>query len=120
MVSDSELAEKVLEFLSGSDLKKTTNNIVIHKLESDFGVDLSHRKPFVRHQVDRFLQTQYNFSEEQDEHEDEHGVAFDRNDDVSDSDDEYYEDEDEVDFSVRGVDADSGTTSFNGITKCKR
>uniref|UniRef100_A0A803KXT2 Uncharacterized protein n=1 Tax=Chenopodium quinoa TaxID=63459 RepID=A0A803KXT2_CHEQI len=120
MVSDSELAEKVHEFLSGSDLKKTTNNIIRKKLESDFGVDLSHKKPFLRIQVDRFLQTQYKFSEEQDDYLDAAVVRGDEgNDDVSDSeDDEYYEDEDEGELSVGGIRAAADT--FKGISKFKR
>lgn len=114
MVSDAELAEKVHEFLRGSDLKKTTNNIVITKLESDFGVDLSDKKPFLRNQVDRFLQSQYNFSDEEDAtlSRDDDG-----NDDVSDSEDEYYEDE--ADFAI-GVHQVNGSPTFKGITKLQR
>ncbi|KAL2906185.1 Upstream activation factor subunit spp27 [Bienertia sinuspersici] len=116
MVSDTELAEKVHEFLRESDLKKTTNNIVIKKLESDFGIDLSHKKPFLRNQVDRFLQSQYNYSEE-----DEDDDAFDRdgygNEDFSDSDDDFCDDD--AEFSA-ALQPDNGTSNFNNITKFQR
>ncbi|CAO2827981.1 unnamed protein product [Amaranthus hypochondriacus] len=112
MVSDLELAEKVHEFLRVSNLKKTTNNIVIKALESHFGVDLSHKKPFLRNQVDRFLQNQYNYSEEY-----ELDFAIDRhhhgNDGVSDSGD------DGGDFSA-DVQADNGSSSFKNIAKFQR
>lgn len=115
MVSDAELAKKVREFLLGSDLKKTTNNIIRKKLESEFGVDLSDKKPFLRNQVDCFLQSQYKYSEEDEEY-----FAVDRddqgNDDVSDSEDEYYEDD--VDFAA--VVEDNGSCSFKGINNFKR
>ncbi|KAK9713498.1 hypothetical protein RND81_06G031200 [Saponaria officinalis] len=87
MVTEAELSKKVQEFLQSCDLKKTTNNIVIQKLQSDFGVDLSDQKPLLRYFVDRFLQSQYEFSEEH--YED---IVVDRmndeNDDVSGDDDD--------------------------------
>ncbi|CAN0864258.1 Upstream activation factor subunit spp27 [Linum grandiflorum] len=58
MVSDSELIERLREFLKTSDLETTTTTIVRRKLEDDFGVDLSDKKAFIREQVDLFLQSQ--------------------------------------------------------------
>ncbi|CAN1814719.1 Upstream activation factor subunit spp27 [Linum perenne] len=58
MVSDSELIERLREFLKSSDLETTTTTIVRRKLEEDFGVDLSDKKAFIREQVDLFLQSQ--------------------------------------------------------------
>ncbi|OVA10503.1 SWIB/MDM2 domain [Macleaya cordata] len=43
MVSDSELVERLREFLRTSDLNTTTTAIVRRKLEEDFGVDLSNK-----------------------------------------------------------------------------
>ncbi|CAN0864262.1 Upstream activation factor subunit spp27 [Linum grandiflorum] len=57
MVSDSELIERLREFLKTSDLETTTTTIVRRKLEDDFGVDLSDKKAFIREQVDLFLQS---------------------------------------------------------------
>lgn len=116
MVSDSELAARVHEFLRGSDLKKTTNNIVRRKLEKDFGVDLSDRRPFLREQVDRFLQTQYDNSEEEGgEIESDHDEG---DDDVSDSEDECYDGGEAM--AHVGVQKNNGSSSFRGINKFSR
>ncbi|KAJ8645597.1 hypothetical protein MRB53_007345 [Persea americana] len=58
MVSESDLVERLREFLRSSDLNTTTTAIVRRRLEEDFGVDLSDRKAFIREQVDLFLQSQ--------------------------------------------------------------
>lgn len=57
MVSESELIDRLREFLRNSDLNTTTTSTVRRQLESDFGIDLSDRKSFIREQVDLFLQT---------------------------------------------------------------
>ncbi|XP_051140191.1 upstream activation factor subunit spp27-like [Andrographis paniculata] len=59
MASDSQLIERLREFLSTSDLNKTTTAIVRRQLEEDFGIDLSDRKAFIREQVDVYLQNQF-------------------------------------------------------------
>ncbi|KAH9618817.1 hypothetical protein KSS87_007321 [Heliosperma pusillum] len=97
MVTEAELALKVHEFLQSSDLKKTTNNIVFKKLEADFGVNLSDKKPFLRQQVDRFLQSQYPVSDDDDDDKlvlEGHGydVVSDDDDDDDDDDDVGYYD----------------------------
>ncbi|CAL5187928.1 unnamed protein product [Lathyrus oleraceus] len=57
MVSESELIGRLREFLRSSDLNTTTTSTVRRQLESDFGIDLSDRKAFIREQVDSFLQS---------------------------------------------------------------
>ncbi|GAB4848943.1 hypothetical protein Ancab_003757 [Ancistrocladus abbreviatus] len=64
MVSDAELIERLHQFLRSSDLKETTNSSVRRKLEEDFGIDLSERRAFIREQVDIFLHSQLEKSEE--------------------------------------------------------
>lgn len=59
MVSDSELIEKLKEFLRNADLDKTTTGTVRRMLEEDFAIDLSDKKPFIREQVDLFLQNEF-------------------------------------------------------------
>ncbi|KAL3617390.1 hypothetical protein CASFOL_038803 [Castilleja foliolosa] len=59
MVSDSELIERLREFISTSDLNTTTNAIVRRRLEEDLGIDLSDRKAFIREQVDSYMQSQF-------------------------------------------------------------
>ncbi|KZV34658.1 hypothetical protein F511_12461 [Dorcoceras hygrometricum] len=59
MVSDSELIDRLREFLSTSDLDTTTTAIVRRRLEEDFDIDLSDRKAFIREQVDIYLQSQF-------------------------------------------------------------
>lgn len=58
MVSDSELIDRLREFLRNADLNTTTTAIVRRKLEADFEVDLSDKKWFIREQVDLFLQAE--------------------------------------------------------------
>ncbi|KAK1301171.1 Zinc finger CCCH domain-containing protein 44 [Acorus calamus] len=69
MVSDSELVERLQEFLRTSDLHTTTTAIVRRRLEEEFGVDLSDKKAFIREQVDLFLQTQFDNPKEEEEGE---------------------------------------------------
>ncbi|XP_073107915.1 uncharacterized protein [Elaeis guineensis] len=73
MVSDSELVERLREFLRASDLSTTTTAIVRRKLEEDFGVDLSDKKAFIREQVDLFLHSELNDNKEAEE-DDSSGV----------------------------------------------
>ncbi|PIA52336.1 hypothetical protein AQUCO_01000299v1 [Aquilegia coerulea] len=69
MVSDSELIDRLREFLRTSDLNTTTTAIVRRKLEEEFQVDLSDRKAFIRTQVDLFLQAQIEKPVEEEEEE---------------------------------------------------
>ncbi|KAL8168051.1 hypothetical protein V2J09_009550 [Rumex salicifolius] len=87
MVSDADLVGGIRNFLRSADLKKTTVSIVRRKLEDDFGVDLSQRKPFIRQQVEIFI---YNHVQEEsdDEAEEYGGSDSDRNDDATDSDED--------------------------------
>ncbi|XP_062214430.1 upstream activation factor subunit spp27-like isoform X2 [Phragmites australis] len=55
MVSDAELVERLREVLRSSDLNTTTTAALRRRLEEDFGADLSHKKAFIREQVDLFL-----------------------------------------------------------------
>ncbi|XP_071915740.1 uncharacterized protein [Coffea arabica] len=73
MVTETELVDRLREFLSTSDLNTTTTAIVRRKLEEDFGIDLSDRKAFIREQVDIYLQTQ--FQEQAEEYKEENGDA---------------------------------------------
>ncbi|KAL4568688.1 hypothetical protein LXL04_024303 [Taraxacum kok-saghyz] len=58
MVSDSELVNRLREFLSTSDLNTTTTASVRRQLEQEFGIDLRDKKAFIREQVDLFLESQ--------------------------------------------------------------
>ncbi|XP_052725578.1 upstream activation factor subunit spp27 isoform X5 [Vigna angularis] len=70
MVSESELIGRLREFLRSSDLNTTTTATVRRQLEADFGIDLSHRKAFIREQVDLFLQTEHNQPQQQQQDDD--------------------------------------------------
>lgn len=67
MVSDSELIERLRDFLSTSDLNTTTTAIIRRRLEEDFGIDLSDRKAFIREQVDVYMQSQFENAAENEE-----------------------------------------------------
>ncbi|XP_049932876.1 upstream activation factor subunit spp27-like isoform X2 [Nymphaea colorata] len=58
MVSDSQLIERLREFLGTADLSTTTTAIVRKRLEEEFQVDLTNKKAFIREQVDLYLQSQ--------------------------------------------------------------
>ncbi|GMN29947.1 hypothetical protein TIFTF001_002621 [Ficus carica] len=59
MATDSELIERLREFLRSLDLTTTTTTAIVRrKLEEDFGVGLSEKKAFIREQVDLFLQSE--------------------------------------------------------------
>uniref|UniRef100_M0ZJF1 SWIB/MDM2 domain containing protein n=1 Tax=Solanum tuberosum TaxID=4113 RepID=M0ZJF1_SOLTU len=71
MVSDSELVDRLREFLSTSDLNITTNTDVRRKLEEDFNIDLSDRKVFIREQIDLYLESHYQVNQENENNEEE-------------------------------------------------
>ncbi|XP_062092134.1 upstream activation factor subunit spp27-like isoform X2 [Humulus lupulus] len=57
MVLDDELVTRLREILCNSDLDTTTPSSVRRQLETDFGLDLSDRKAFIREQIDIYLQS---------------------------------------------------------------
>ncbi|KAJ4812501.1 SWIB/MDM2 domain containing protein [Rhynchospora pubera] len=73
MATDEELSEKLKEFLRSSDLSTTTTGAVRRYLEAEFGADLSHKKGFIREQVDLFLRTELNANGEEEAKEEEVG-----------------------------------------------
>ncbi|KAL9241550.1 hypothetical protein vseg_015652 [Gypsophila vaccaria] len=75
MVREAEIVRKVKEYLKSCDLKKTTNSIILHHLQSHFGLDLSDRKPLLRLCVAHFLQT-YCYDNDND-NDNDHNVADD-------------------------------------------
>ncbi|XP_068654828.1 protein TRI1-like [Aristolochia californica] len=98
MVSDSELIERLREFLLISDLNTTTTAIVRRKLEEDFGVDLTEKKAFIRQQVDLFLQSQQENEKEEEEEEEAKNGETEANgtDSEEDEGDEVVEQEEEA------------------------
>ncbi|KAL7236664.1 hypothetical protein ACSBR1_019879 [Camellia fascicularis] len=82
MVSDSELVNRLWDVLQTSDLNTTTAGSVRRTLESEFGVDLSDRKAFIRDQIDSFLETRVQrthnnavaVEEEEEEEEEEEAI----------------------------------------------
>jgi len=102
MVSESELIGRLREFLRSSDLNTTTTATVRRQLEADFGIDLSDRKAFIREQVDLFLQTEHDQTQQQQEEnddvpEDEEGEDDPDNPDQSQPSDSKEESEEEDD-----------------------
>ncbi|KAJ4966602.1 hypothetical protein NE237_018451 [Protea cynaroides] len=103
MVSDSELVERLHEFLRTSDLNTTTTAIVRRQLEEDFEIDLSDKKAFIREQVDLFLQSQLEKAEEEAQEEEEENAGADserkrkiKSEENSGSDSEDEDDEEET------------------------
>lgn len=103
MVADSELIERLREFLRNSDLNTTTTAIVRRKLEDDFGVDLSDKKAFIREQVDLFLQSEFEKAEQEQEPEEENEAG---GDDLTEEIDCFYLKEEEDQEENDGDDVD--------------
>lgn len=59
MLTDSELLERLHHVLRTSDLDTATAATVRRKIEQDLGIDLSDRKPYIRQQIDLYLQSHY-------------------------------------------------------------
>ncbi|XVF15609.1 hypothetical protein REPUB_Repub09cG0169100 [Reevesia pubescens] len=91
MVSESELIDRLREFLKESDLNTTTTAIVRRRLEEDFGIDLSEKKKFIREQVDLYLQSQFENAEEQEQEQEQTGEIKSEETDGSDSNEEEVE-----------------------------
>ncbi|EEF40013.1 upstream activation factor subunit UAF30 isoform X2 [Ricinus communis] len=108
MVSDSELIERLREFLKNSDLNTTTTGIVRRQLEEDFGIDLSDKKAFIREQVDLFLQSQF---EENDQNEEE---------EQEDDDDQRANVKSEQTDGDNDDDEEEESTASNGTSNAKR
>ncbi|XP_019101907.1 PREDICTED: upstream activation factor subunit spp27-like [Camelina sativa] len=69
MVSDLDLVTRLREILGSSDLEKATPASVRRQLETDFGVDFTDKKAFIRDQIDAFLETNGAVEEEEEEEE---------------------------------------------------
>uniref|UniRef100_A0A2P2MF95 Uncharacterized protein n=1 Tax=Rhizophora mucronata TaxID=61149 RepID=A0A2P2MF95_RHIMU len=108
MVSDSELIDRLREFLTNSDLDTTTTGTVRRQLEEDFGVDLSDKKAFIREQVDLFIQSHFQNAENESQErgdddqtaqiqlEEMEGSGAKEEDEDEDDDDDDDEEEEEV------------------------
>ncbi|PWA49109.1 DEK, C-terminal [Artemisia annua] len=88
MVSDSDLVNRLHEFLKISDLTTTTTATVRKQLEQDFGIDLSEKKKFIREQVDLYLQNQQQNDDQEQEQEQDEDVNIDEQDEEVDDDGE--------------------------------
>lgn len=100
MATDAELVERLRQLLRTSDLNTTTTAIVRRRLEEDFGIDLTHKKAFIREQVDLFLQGQDegDKADEEapgDEEGDENGDSDGGGDEVNGEEEDEEEDENE-------------------------
>ncbi|KAL0450300.1 UNVERIFIED_CONTAM: Upstream activation factor subunit spp27 [Sesamum latifolium] len=93
MVSDTELIERLREFLSTSDLNTTTTAIVRRRLEQDFGIDLSDRKGFIREQVDVYMQSQFENADDNEEEINDEGEADEGVGEVMEEEEEEEEEE---------------------------
>lgn len=116
MVSDSELVERLREFLRASDLSTTTTAIVRRKLEEDFGVDLSDKKAFIREQVDLFLHSELNDSREAEKEDGSGGDEGDQDGEEGSGDREEEEDDDDED----GDEEDEGRSNGGGTSRKRR
>lgn len=59
MLTDSELLQHLHDVLRTSDLDTATGATVRRRLEHQLGIDLSDRKPYIRQQIDLYLQSHY-------------------------------------------------------------
>ncbi|XP_008792591.2 upstream activation factor subunit spp27 isoform X2 [Phoenix dactylifera] len=120
MVSDSELVERLREFLRASDLSTTTTAIVRRKLEEDFGVDLSDKKAFIREQVDLFLHSELNDNKEGEEEDGSGGEEGDRHGEEGSGEEGDQEEEEDDDGDVDENEEDEGTSNGVGSSRKRR
>ncbi|KVH93257.1 DEK, C-terminal [Cynara cardunculus var. scolymus] len=59
MLTDSDLLKRLHDVLGTSDLDTATAATVRRRIEQDLGIDLSDRKPYIRQQIDLYLQSHY-------------------------------------------------------------
>lgn len=118
MVSDSELIDRLRDFLRNADLDNTSNSSVRRQLETDFGIDLSDRKSFIREQITLFIQTEYQQPENdegsQPEQEEEEGSDSKKNteEEEEDDDDGNEEEEEEKPKRAKSGKKKGGLVSF--------
>ncbi|XP_076949100.1 uncharacterized protein LOC143621624 isoform X2 [Bidens hawaiensis] len=117
MLSDSELLKHLHDVLRTSDLDTATGATVRRRLEHELGIDLSDRKPYIRQQIDLYLQSRYT-----DGNTDGGGgvqqldnVKVDANDNSgSIPDDDVEPEEEESDAEEEKVNSKSNKTAANG------
>ncbi|KAL4588754.1 hypothetical protein LXL04_001649 [Taraxacum kok-saghyz] len=84
MLTDSQLLERLHDVLRTSDLDTATAATVRRKMEQDLGIDLSDRKPYIRQQIDLYLQSHYtNDNAEEDVEESENAKVEESDNDGS-------------------------------------
>ncbi|XP_024980007.1 upstream activation factor subunit spp27-like isoform X2 [Cynara cardunculus var. scolymus] len=95
MLTDSDLLKRLHDVLGTSDLDTATAATVRRRIEQDLGIDLSDRKPYIRQQIDLYLQSHYtNDKPEAEESEDAKVEESDNDGSVSQEEDEHQEEED--------------------------
>ncbi|KAK9165279.1 hypothetical protein Scep_000470 [Stephania cephalantha] len=122
MATDSELVERLREFLRTSDLTTTTNAIVRRKLEEEFGIDLTEKKLFIREQVDLYLRTQIEKSEgeeveREDENAEDKALEEEPNKVEEDEEEEQEEEEEEEEERSGGKGRKKAVTKINKDVK---
>ncbi|XP_076887208.1 uncharacterized protein LOC143537296 isoform X2 [Bidens hawaiensis] len=117
MLTDSELLKHLHDVLRTSDLDTATGATVRRRLEQELGIDLSDRKPYIRQQIDLYLQSRYNHGNTEAQQSD--NVKVEENDNggsVSDDDvePEEVEEEEESDAEEENTNSKSNKTAANG------
>ena len=93
MLTDSELLKRLHDVLGTSDLDTATAATVRRRLEQDLGIDLSDRKPYIRQQIDLYLQSHYNNDKPEPEESEEVKVEETDNDGSEEQEEEQSDDD---------------------------
>ncbi|KAI3803682.1 hypothetical protein L1987_31842 [Smallanthus sonchifolius] len=81
MLTDSDLLQRLHDVLRTSDLDTATAATVRRRLEQELGIDLSDRKPYIRQQIDLYLQSHYTDGNPEGEVEESENVKVEESDD---------------------------------------
>ncbi|KAF3323992.1 upstream activation factor subunit spp27-like isoform X1 [Carex littledalei] len=94
MATDEELTKKLKEFLRSSDLSTTSTGAVRRHLEAEFATDLSHKKAFIREQVELIVTTELSGNGENEAEQEEIGEGVEDGDAGNGNGEEEEEEED--------------------------
>ncbi|KAI3774750.1 hypothetical protein L1987_49312 [Smallanthus sonchifolius] len=113
MLTDSDLLQRLHDVLRTSDLDTATAATVRRRLEQELGIDLSDRKPYIRQQIDLYLQSHYTDGNPEGEVEESENAKVEESDDGGSVSEEAEDDpeEEESDAEEKKIDSKRNKTT---------
>ncbi|KAM0012906.1 putative transcription regulator SWI/SNF-BAF60b family [Helianthus debilis subsp. tardiflorus] len=120
MLTDSELLQHLHDVLRTSDLDTATGATVRRRLEDELGVDLSDRKPYIRQQIDLYLQSRYTDGNTDGGGDESENVKVEESDNGGSCDEEGEDEVDEEDSDVDDKKVNSKRNKDKTTTNAKK